>query len=323
MSDTQAMNTATSHRVKLGRTGLQVSPICYGTWQLSPRFWGDVPEADAMEAIHRAFDLGVNFYDTADAYGDGLAEEVLGRAVAELPRDQIVIATKAYHHIYEDGHRHGDLSHDYILAECEASLRRLNLDYLDLYQCHSFDVLAHPAEIAQAMDTLVKQGKIRHYGTSNWTAEQMRMGAGFGNFATCQPYYSLLRRGIEDDVLPYCLANNIGVLVFSPLHRGILTGKFKGDETFTDVRKNNADYQGERFKLICQRMEEVGRIAADLKLTTTQLVLAATLMHPAIHCTIVGIKNRAQIEEAVGAMGRRLTRDQWYKITALLNVPKA
>src|SRR5687768_2933942 len=118
---------STSHRVRLGKTELMVSPICYGTWQLSPRFWGPVEEQPMLDAIRRAFDVGVNFYDTANAYGDGLAEQVLGRGVKELPRDQIVIATKGFWHIKPDGKRYGDLSHDYLINECETSLRRLKM----------------------------------------------------------------------------------------------------------------------------------------------------------------------------------------------------
>src|SRR5689334_17729329 len=131
----------TANRVRLGRTELSVSPICFGTWQLSSRFWGKLDEDEILAAARRAFDVGGNFYDTADAYGDGHAEEVLGRAVAELPRDQIVIATKVYWRRTATDARYPDLSHDYVLSACDASLHRLGLDYIDLYQLHSFDPL--------------------------------------------------------------------------------------------------------------------------------------------------------------------------------------
>src|SRR5579862_5291732 len=205
-------------RVRLGRTELSVSPVCYGSWQLSPKFWGPVPESDAIAAMRGAFDAGVNFYDTADAYGDGFAEEVVGKALATLPRDKVVLATKVFHHFFPDGHRFPDLSHDYILQACDASLKRLKMDYIDLYQCHSWDPLADPAGIAEAMEKLKRQGKIRHYGTSNWNAEQLRLGAKHGNYGSAQPMYSLLKRNIESDVLPYCQANDVGTLVYSPLH---------------------------------------------------------------------------------------------------------
>lgn len=310
----------TEHRIKLGRTGLDVSPICFGTWQLSPRFWGSVPEADMIDAMHAAFECGVNFFDTADAYGEGLSESVVGQAIASLPRNQIVIATKVFHHFYDDGSRHGDLSRDYIISACEASLKRLGTDYIDLYQCHSFDPLSHPDNIADAMATLMRQGKIRHFGTSNWSVEQMRMGDKFGNFATCQPRYSLLARDIERDILPYCLSGDTGVLVYSPLHNGILAGKYTGDETFDDFRKNKAEYQSERFKTICGRVAEAGEIGKAYDLSIVQLILTVTLMHPAINCAIVGIKRREQIEQAAVAMGKTISRPDWYKVRELLAV---
>lgn len=309
-----------STRIRLGRTGLWVSPICFGTWQLSPRFWGKVPEGDIIAAVRRAYELDVNFFDTAGAYGDGLSETVLGNAIKPLPRDRIVIATKVYHHIKPDGSRFGDLSRDYIIAECEDCLRRLQTDYLDLFQCHSFDPLTHPAEIIDGLETLVRQGKIRAYGTSSWSAEQIRMAQAFGgNFASEQPRYSLIARDIEKDVLPCCLAHNIGVLVFSPLHNGLLTGKYKGDETFTDLRAKRPDFQGERFRQLCEKVASLRDLADKYDLTIVQLVLATTLMHPAIPCAIVGIKNAAQIEEAAGAMGRTISRDDWHQVRARLS----
>jgi aryl-alcohol dehydrogenase-like predicted oxidoreductase len=308
------------HRVRLGRSELQVSPICYGSWQLSPNFWGDQPEDVMIRAMQRAFEVGVNFYDTADAYGDGLSERIMGKALADLPRDQIVIATKVFHHFYEDGRRHPDLSHDYILAECDASLKRLNMDYIDLYQCHSYDHLSDPQEIAEAMEKLLKAGKIRAYGTSNWNPEQMRCGRTFGNFSTCQPPYSLINRKIETDLLPYCRANDIGVLVYSPLHKGLLSGKYTGVEKFEDHRARGADFTGERFKMLAGRVAEVTKIAQKYSLTTVQLVLAATLMHPAITCAIAGIKSPDQIEDAAGAMGKTISREDYHTVRTLLTV---
>src|SRR5687768_2332577 len=131
----------TPTRVRLGKTELHVSPVCFGTWQLSPRFWGQQDEAQIMRSMREAFEAGVNFFDTAGAYGDGHAEQVLGRGVAELPRDQIVIATKVYWHFYPDGRRYPDLSRQYILQYCDEALTRMKTDYIDLLQCHSWDPL--------------------------------------------------------------------------------------------------------------------------------------------------------------------------------------
>ena len=311
----------TTHRITLGRSGLEVSPICYGSWQLSPRFWGDQDHDTLSQAMQRAYELGINFYDTADAYGDGLAEQVMGEAVKALPRDDIVIATKAYWHFYDDGRRHPDLSRDYILEECDASLKRLKMDYIDLYQCHAFDPLAPMDEIIEAMTKLQRQGKIRAYGTSNWNPEQMRLGeARGGRFDTAQPPYSLIKREIEKDVLPYCQANDIGTLVYSPLHRGLLTGKYTGTETFDDHRANSADFQGERFEKLCNAVQQLGEIARGYNMTTIQLVLTCTLIHPGIHCAIVGIKRPSDVEEAAGAMGQCISREDYFKVRNLLNV---
>lgn len=307
-------------RVRLGRSELQVSPICYGTWQLSPRYWGEQSQEEITGAIRHAFDVGINFFDTADAYGDGHAETVLGKAIKPLPRDQVVIATKVFNHFYPDGSRHGDLSSDYIRQACDDSLRRLDIDTIDLYQCHSHDPLAHPAEVAETMDSLVKAGKIRAYGVSNWNCEQMRAGHAYGNFATAQPPYSLLKRAIEVDVLPYCLANDMGTLVYSSLHLGLLSGKYTGEETFTDLRAERPDFQGERFKLIAQRVAQLKPIAEKYNLSTVQLVLAVTLMHPGITSAIVGIKTPQQIEEAAGAMGKRVSIVDATTIRSLLSV---
>jgi aryl-alcohol dehydrogenase-like predicted oxidoreductase len=323
MTIEQANRTSTTAaRVRLGRTELEVSPICFGTWQLSPRFWGPQPEQEIVAAIRRGFEIGINFYDTADAYGDGLAEQVLGRAIKGIARDQVVIATKVFHHFFPDGRRFADLTGPYIRQACEASLKRLDMDYIDLYQCHSWDALAHPAEIADAMDTLVKQGKVRAYGTSNWSADQLRLGERFGKFASCQPPYSLIRRDIETDVLPHCLANDIGVLVYSPLHKGLLAGRYKGQETFDDFRAKDRDFQGERFRTVCERVAQVGEIGRDYGLSIVQTVLAVTLMNPAITCAIAGIKTAAHIEEAAGAIGKKLSHEDAFRVRTLLTVPK-
>jgi len=305
-------------RVRLGRSNLHVSPICYGSWQLSPKFWGDQPRDVIIAAMRRAFEVGVNFYDTADAYGDGLSEEVLGEALKPLPRDEIVVATKVYHHFYPDGHRHPDLSGDYIRRECDASLERLQMDYIDLYQCHGFDPLTDLAETTEALESLKQAGKIRAYGASNLTAEQLRAARAFGDYATIQPRYNLLQSQAETDLLPYCRAEDVGVLVYSPLYHGLLTGKYTGAETFDDLRESNADFQGERFLQLAGRVRALAPIAEKHSLTIVQLVLAATLMSPMIHCAIVGIKTPEQIEDAAGAMGKTIGREDYFAVRAAL-----
>ena len=303
-----------NNRIRLGRSGLEVSPICYGSWQLSPKYWGDIPAEQVVEAIRRAFEVGVNFYDTADAYGDGLSEQVMGEALATLPRDQVVLATKLYWHFYEDGRRHPDLSGKYVIEECENSLRRLKMDYIDLYQLHSFDPLTPLDETTEAMEKLRQAGKIRCYGVSNFTVEQMRLAWRSGGYSTAQPRYSLLDREIESDVLPYCAAEDIGVMVFSPLSHGLLTGKYDGSETFTDLRADNHRFVGQKFKDLAAAVRSLAPIAEKYDMSIVQLILAATLAHPYVNCAIVGIKTAAQIEEAAGAMGKTIEREDYFAI---------
>ena len=309
-----------SEKVILGDSGLSVTPICYGTWQLSPKFWGKQPEKEHIHAMQQAFDLGINFYDTAGAYGDGLSETILGKALKDLPREKIVIATKVYHHFYPDGHRHPDLSKNYIIAECEQLLKRLQTDYVDLLQCHAFDPFVHPAETTEAMEILKKQGKIRAYGVSNYTVSQFRLSRKYGQYTTSQPLYNLLETDAEKEMLPFCLENNIGVLVYSPLAKGLLTGKYDGTETFADFRAHHPHFQGDTFKKLCANIQQLETIAGDYGMSTPQLILTATLMNPAITCAIVGIKTRQHIETAAGVLGKTISREDYFKIRTILSM---
>lgn len=309
-----------STRVVLGRSGLEVSPVCFGTWQLSPRFWGPQPEADVRAAMRKAFDLGINFFDTADAYGDGYGESVLGAFLAEIPRREAVVATKVFNHYNPDGSRYPDLSPNHIIERCNASLKRLRVDAIDLYLLHFFDQLTPLEDVVGALEQLKRQGKILHYGTSNHSAEELRAQLRLGAYYVTQPPYSLVSTAIEKDLLPLCQAERVGVMVYSPMHKGLLTGKYRGTEAFEDFRRNHPDFQGERFQRITAAVCGLEPMAAKYGMTVYQLVLAATLMHPAIHVAVVGIKTPEQIAEAAGAMGRTLSREDYYALRAALNV---
>lgn len=307
-----------SVKIKLGKTDLEVTPICFGTWQLSPKFWGDQPRETIIQAMWDAFDAGVNFYDTAGAYGDGHAETVLGEALQTLPRKQIVLATKVYHHFYPNGHRHPDLSKNYIISECEEILKRLKTNYIDLLQCHAFDPIADPAETTEAFETLKKQGKIRAYGVSNFTVEQIALFRRYGAYDTLQPLYNLLETEAENSLLPYCLKEDIGVLVYSPLAKGLLTGKFRGTERMKDFRADHPHFQRDQFSEYCNRIQQLQPFAEEYNMNITQLILATTLMNPAINCAIVGIKSSQQIQEAAQVMGRTVLREDYFKIRTIL-----
>jgi aryl-alcohol dehydrogenase-like predicted oxidoreductase len=305
-------------RITLGRSGLEVTPICYGCWQMGQTFWGKQPRDTLIEAVHAALDCDINFFDTADAYGDGEAERILGEALRDVPRDQVAVATKVFHHFYPDGRRHSDLSKDYVLEACDASLQRLGMDYIDLYQAHAWETFTPIDETIAAFEQLVQAGKIRAYGVSNFSAEQLRTALRFGNVSTIQPYYNFLEPRGEEDLLPLCRAENIGVLIYSPLLRGILTGKFKGTETFDDLRGRDARFKGEKFRQLIDKVEKLRPMAEERGVTLTQLVLAATMAHAAIHCAIVGIKNAGQIREAAGAMDVPIDLETYYAIRRAL-----
>jgi aryl-alcohol dehydrogenase-like predicted oxidoreductase len=307
------------HHTLLGETGLSVSRICLGTWQLSPRFWGDVPAFDVAEAVRTAFDLGVNFFDTADAYGDGLAERVLGEVLESLPLDRVVVTTKVFNHFNPDGTRYPDLSPPHIRERCEASLKKLRTDYIDLYLLHFYDQLTPLPVIAETMEELKAQGKIRHYGVSNFTIEELRAAAAAGEFAVLQPAYSLVNTEAEQALFPFCQAQNIGVMIYSPMHKGLLTGKYKGGEKFTDFRQHHPDFQGERFRMLAGAVQELRPLAEQYGMSIYQLVLAATLTHPAIHSAVIGVKNGAQVKEAMGALAKEIDRPDYFKIRRTLD----
>ena len=313
-----------SARLRFGATGLAVSPLCFGTWQLSPRFWGEQSREGVQRAMRTALDEGINFFDTADAYGDGYAETVLGEFIASVPRENVVVATKVFNHYNPDGSRYPDLSPEHIVERCEASLRRLRIETIDLYLLHFFDQLTPLDAIGETIERLRYEGKIRHYGVSNHSVEQVRAMRAVGAFTVAQPAYSLIQPGIENDLLPYCQAENIGVMIYSPMHKGLLTGKYTGTETFSDFRAHHPDFQGERFRHICGAVQSLRPMADKYGLTLYQLIMAATLMHPAIHVAIAGIKTPEQIREAAGAMGRTIERQDYFAIRAALdlNAPK-
>jgi len=312
-----------SKRIVFGATGLEVSPVCFGTWQLSPRFWGEQSKADALEAMNVAFDDGINFFDTADAYGDGYAETVVGEFLADKPRDQVVICTKVFNHFNPDGSRYPDLSPDHVRQRCELQLQRMGIETIDLYLLHLFDPLSPLADVAGIMEELKREGKIRAYGVSNHTLEQFRAQRRFGAYDAVQPLYSLVARDIERDLLPYCEAEDIGVMAYSPLHKGLLTGKYTGDERFKDFRRYLPDFQGERFGRYTQAVRSLKPLAEKYGLSLYQLILVATLMHPAIQVAIVGIKKADQIREAVGAMLQTIPREDYFAVRKALQIDGA
>lgn len=301
----------------LGSSDLQVSPLCFGCWQLSPAWWGDVPVEPWAKAVKTALDHGINFIDTADAYGDGLAETELGKLFQrEGVRDRFVLATKFYWNFTAPHGRHPDTTRDYILRACEASLRRLQTDHIDLYQIHAWDPLTRPDEVAAAFAQLQREGKVRWFGVSNLNPEQIELYRGHFNLASLQPPYSLLARDIEARELPYCLRHNIGVLNYSSLHRGLLGGRYTADTKFTDHRAKAPMFHGAGLQAVLAAVEEAKVIAAELGLTMAELAVRWVLAHPAVTSAIVGVKTPDHITGVVKAADAPLSQETWHRLAA-------
>lgn len=306
---------------RLGTSDLNVSRICFGCWQLSPHFWGDVPLAPWEEALKTALDVGINFIDTADAYGNGHAEESLGAVFGRNTgmRDRIVLATKFFWS-FEDGgpDTYPNTQHDYILRACEASLKRLRTDHIDLYQIHSFDPLTRPDEVGEALLRLKREGKVRWFGVSNLNAEQMRLYQRWFPIHSLQPQYSLFSRGIESNELPFCLSNDIGVMVYSPLYRGLLSGKYAADHVFTDRRTRDPLFRGAAFARVREGIEELRPMADGLGLTLAEFALSWVLRHPAITSAISGIKSPEHVLGSVKAAEVVMPVETWNRAADLM-----
>jgi aryl-alcohol dehydrogenase-like predicted oxidoreductase len=288
----------------LGRSGLHVSRIAFGTWQLGGD-WGRFDEDAAITAIRRARELGVNFFDTAQAYGFGASERLLGTALRDeltSNRDQVVIATKGALRRTDSGLVR-DASPQWLRQGVDASLTALGIDHIDLYQLHWPDPTVPATETAGALRELVTEGKISHVGVSNYTTHQMAELARTLPVETVQPPYHLFRREIEDEVLPYSREHNIGVLVYGPLAHGLLTGTLTKNTTFTsdDWRSNSAMFTGDTYRHNLAVVRALEKFAADHGMTVSQLAIAWTLTNPAVHVAIVGARQANHVQDSLAA----------------------
>jgi aryl-alcohol dehydrogenase-like predicted oxidoreductase len=289
---------------KLGRTQLDVSPIGFGTWQLGGD-WGSFDESAAIDAIRDARRLGINFFDTAQAYGFGASERLLGQALKEdiaRRREEIVIATKGGLRMTDAGTVR-DASPAWLRRGVEASLQALGTDYIDLYQVHWPDPKVPFAETAGALGELVAEGKIRHIGVSNFDARQMAEFSRTRQVEALQPPYHLFRREVESGTLPYAREHDIGVLVYGPLAHGLLSGTTSEHTTFAedDWRSRSPLFHGEEFRRNLEKVTALQRLAEAGGASVSQLAIAWTLANPAVHVAIVGARSKAHIAEAVGA----------------------
>jgi hypothetical protein len=295
---------------RLGRSGLVVSRIAFGTWQLGGE-WGPTDEAEAIAAIRRAADSGVTIFDTAQGYGFGQSESLLAKAL-DGRREGLVIATKGGLRPAESGGVARDASPEWIRHGVEASLRALGTEALDLYQVHWPDPNTPFEQTAGILAELVSEGKVRHVGVSNFNAQQMEAFSGTRPVETLQPPYHLFNRRVEESVLPYCEANDIGVLVYGPLAHGLLSGAVREDARFADGdwRATSPDFRGDAYRRNLAAVARLERLARDeLGIRLSQLAVAWVLANPAVDVAIVGTRNPDHIDEAIAAADVKLEPD--------------
>ncbi|MEZ4362805.1 MAG: aldo/keto reductase [Kofleriaceae bacterium] len=320
----------------LGNTGLRVSELCFGCMTFGQGFFGigQVEQAGATALVKRALDGGINFFDTADIYSLGQSEQLLGQALRELGvnRDSVVLATKVRGPMSElAGAGKGDvnnvgLSRKHLLAACEASLRRLGTDHLDLYQIHGPDPRTPLEETMRALEDLVRQGKVRYVGCSNLTAWQVVKAnalAGSGaHFVSLQAYYSLLGRELELDLVPMCQDQGLGILVWSPLAGGFITGKYRrGQATPADARRANFDFPPVDKEKGYDLIERLDALAKAKQSTIPRLALSWVLQQRGITSVLTGAKRVEQLEDNLAAVGVTWTAEELASLAELTAPP--
>jgi len=301
----------------LGRSDLKVPVVSFGAWAIGGWLWGGTDDANAIRAIQRGIDLGITLIDTAAVYGMGHSETIVGRAIAGR-REEVIVATKCG--LRWDGERRSrgfdtvmndgtpvrvshDLRPESIRYECEQSLRRLRVDTIDLYQCHWPDPDTPIAETMGALADLQRAGKIRHIGVSNFSPDEMRESLKHAQVVSNQPPYNPLRREIEGDVLPFCREHRLGILAYSPLAQGLMTGAMSPDREFPegDLRRNHPWFSRDSRQCICDMLAQMQPIADGHGATLAQVCLAWVVAQPGITTALAGARSDRQVEENAGA----------------------
>lgn len=309
---------------RLGRNGPEITTIGFGAWAAGGPWyfgWGAQDDEESIAAIRCALERGISWIDTAAVYGWGHSEEVVGKAIAPFPREQVFVATKCGRVPSEDGSPRSDLRPQSIRAQLEESLRRLGTDYVDLYQFHWPDnETGTPVEESWAtMAALCEEGKIRYAGVSNFDVPLLERCEAVRHVDSLQPPYSLLRRDAEAELLPWCLRNGTGVVVYSPMQAGLLSGTFSMDRVAEDDwRRRSPYFQEPALSRNLAFVERIRPIAERHGKTPGQLAIAWTLMNPAVTSAIVGARRPSQVEQNVGAAGWRLTPEEMAEIEAAL-----
>ena len=314
-------------RRKLGKSNVSASVITFGAWAICGWMWGGADRKEAIDAIRASYDLGVTSIDTAPAYGHGLSEEIVGEAIRGIDRGKVQILTKyglrwdtdkgefyfkTKDNSGNDLNMHKFASKESIVKEVEVSLKRLNTDYIDLYQIHWADPTTPVSETMEAMERLIEQGKIKAAGVCNYSAALMKDASKYVLLASNQIPYSMLRRDNEKEVIPYAMKHDIAIIVYSPLQKGLLTGKMKPGYHFNDgdSRRNESNYTDKNLKRVGSFLKKLKPLAESKSATLAQLVLRWTLQQPGITIVLVGARNPKQAIENAGAIEFKLSKEE-------------
>lgn len=319
---------------QLGKSDVWITELAFGAWAIGGWMWGGSDTRDALRAIEAAVEHGMTTIDTAPVYGFGLSEEIVGKAV-KGKRQNVQILTK-FGMVWDD--KKGEYffktrdnngldadiykysSKEQVISDCEKSLKRLGTDYIDLFQIHWPDATTPVSETMEALGILVRQGKIRAGGVSNYSRDLMAESLKTFQIASNQVPYSMVNRGIEKETVPFCIENKIGILAYSPLQRGLLTGKILKDHKFKDgdTRPSTMYYREPNLSRIIRLNEDLRKIADERKVTLSQLVLNWTTRQPGITCVLSGARDEKQVHENVRAAAFLLTEEEIGRINMLL-----
>jgi aryl-alcohol dehydrogenase-like predicted oxidoreductase len=310
----------------LGTTGIKVSELCLGTMTFGGNtgIWsaiGNLEQQEVDTIIKRSVDAGINFIDTANVYSQGLSEELTGKAIRNLglKRDELVIATKVRGKMGEGVNDIG-LSRKHIMQQVDESLKRLNIDYIDLYQIHGFDALTPIEETIRAMDDLVRIGKVRYIGASNVTAWQLMKALAFSQyhnlakFVSLQAYYTIAGRDLERELVPLLLDQKVGLMVWSPLAGGFLSGKYSRNKNLEDARRAKFDFPPINKEKAFDIIDVMEPIAQSKNVSVAQIALAWLLHQPVVTTVIIGAKRMEQLEENLKAIDVTFTEDELNKL---------
>lgn len=322
-------------KVQIGRSDVYVTPVTYGAWAIGGWMWGGADEKDAIEALETSLDLGMSSIDTAPVYGFGKSEELVGKAI-QGKRDKVEILTKYglkwddrrgefyFETVHNDGNKvklHKYAGRESVMNECEDSLRRLKTDYIDLYQIHWADPTTPVEETMEAVERLIEQGKVRAAGVCNYDSALTKRASENILLASDQVPYSMVNRDIENDLVPWCIEHNVAILAYSPLQRGLLTGKITPDYEFGkgDHRPKTPYFKTGNIRKVNGLLEDIKPIADSKDATLSQLVLAWTIAQPGITVALAGARNRKQVEDNAGAMTLNLSKEEVDEITTKLD----